>query len=189
MISVSKMGVPSKYGKKLSSCGENKDFSKKKYKAGCFIEVQDIAVRVLGRNLGSHCPMPCLPLSGLQSLVQNVSKFLVAPSNSSKPSAAFRGGRQDGEGQGAAEAQKERGGRLGIPACSLLQVPAPRQSLHTILPSFKIAASRCWPLLPEGGREQKHQQTASLEGFTFPVITHLLIPEVYQLWADAWGMN
>lgn len=28
----------------------------------CFIEVKDMAARVVGRNLGSHCPVPYLPI-------------------------------------------------------------------------------------------------------------------------------
>lgn len=70
--------------------------------------------------------------------------------------AGGRGLRQ-GQLMGAAMAQKEGEGKLGVPACGLLQVPAFRQSLHTIPPSFKTAASHCWPLLPEGMREQEHQ--------------------------------
>lgn len=75
-------------------------FFQKQYKAVCFIEVK--AARVVWRGLGSQCPVPHLPLSGLPSLMQNVSKFLVVSSNISKPSAAFRGsrqGRERGKGQ------------------------------------------------------------------------------------------
>lgn len=161
----------------------------------CFIEVKDTAGRVVGRNLGSHCPVPCLPLSRLPSLMQYVSKILVALSNGSKP-AAFRGGRQaeergrglrQGQLVGAAVAQKERGGKAG---CSHLWSPSGshfQADPPTLPPSFKTAASHCSPLLPEGTGEQKHQQTASLEGFMFPVITCLLIPEVYESWGRGLG--
>lgn len=64
---------------------------------GCMLK----AARVVGRDLGSQCPIPHLPLSGLPSFIQNESKFLVAPSNISKPSSAFRGSGQ----------RRERGAR------------------------------------------------------------------------------
>lgn len=134
----------------------------------CFIEVKDTAGRVVGRNLGSHCPVPCLPLSGLPSLTQYVSKILVALSNGSKP-AAFRGGRQaeergrglrQGQLVGAAVAQKERGGgRLGVPTCGLLQVPTFRQTLplcHLVLRQLHPTARPC------SQREQESRSTNKL---------------------------
>lgn len=141
-----------------------------------FIEVKDMTARVVGRNLGSHCPVSCLSLSGLPHLMQNVSKILVATSNSCKLSAAFRSDRQGREGQGA-----EAGGVCGgchssegegrKAGCSHLQSPSDScfQAEPAALPTgFKTAASCCWQLLPEGTREKMHQQAAFLEGFIVP---------------------
>lgn len=141
-----------------------------------FIEVKDMAVRVVGRNLGSHCPVSCLSLSGLPRLMQNVLKILVATSNSCKLSAAFRSDRQGREGQGAevggvhggCHSSKGEGRRAG---CSLLQSPSDScsEAERAALPAgFKTAASCCWQLLPGGTREKMHQQTAFLEGFIVP---------------------
>lgn len=90
----------------------------------------------MGRSPGSHRPVSCLPLSGLPSLMQNVSKIFVALSITT---AAFRGSRKSrkkgkglrqGQLREAAMAQKEREGRLGVASCGLLQVAAFRQSLR-----------------------------------------------------------
>lgn len=98
-----------------------------------------MAARVVGRNLGSHCPVPCLPLSGLPSLMQYVSKILVALSNGSKP-AAFRGSRQaeergrglrQGQLVGAAVAQKERGEGWVFPLALSFRFPLSGRASHS----------------------------------------------------------
>lgn len=147
-----------------------------------FIEVKDMAAKVVGKNLGSHCPVSCLCLSGFPRLMQNVSKILVAASNSCKLSAALRSDRQGRERRGvrqgmfvgAAIVQKERGGRLDAPTCSLLQIPAFRQSLLLcllVLRQLHPAAGNC------SQKEQKRRCTNKLpscKASLFPVITCLM---------------